>query len=186
MPERVEPITDLLHRWRSGDSGALELLLPLVYDDLRRGAVGQLRGETAGHTLTPTDVVHEAYLRLCGTDIDWQDRNHFFAVASTAMRRILVEHARRRLTAKRGGAAHAVPFDAIQLAAPTSDERLLSLDDALTQLAAIEPRLARVIECRFFLGMTELDTAAALGVTDRTVRRDWIKARGWLKVALDD
>jgi RNA polymerase sigma factor (TIGR02999 family) len=185
-PDRSEPITDLLVRWRSGDDSALETLLPLVYDSLRRSAVGQLRGEAAGHTLTPTDVVHEAYLRLRGIDVDWQDRHHFFAVASTAMRRILVEHARRRLTAKRGGVAVAVPFDAMQLPAPTTDERLLALDEALTTLDHIEPRLARVIECRFFLGMTEVDTALALGVTDRTVRRDWLKARGWLKVALDE
>jgi RNA polymerase sigma factor (TIGR02999 family) len=186
MPERDTPITDLLSRWRAGDAAALDQLLPIVYDDLRRGAMGQLRGEAVGHTLTPTDVVHEAYLRLFSADVDWQDRRHFFAVASTAMRRILVEHARRRLTAKRGGAQVALPFDAVQLAAPTTDERLLALDEALTALSAIEPRLARVIECRFFLGMTEPDTAAALGITDRTVRRDWNKARGWLKVALDE
>ncbi|MCC7055646.1 MAG: sigma-70 family RNA polymerase sigma factor [Gemmatimonadaceae bacterium] len=185
MPERDGPITDLLSRWRAGDATALEQLLPIVYDDLRRGAAGQLRGEAPGHTLTPTDVVHEAYLRLVRAEVEWQDREHFFAMASTAMRRILVEHARRRLSAKRGGAQATIPIDSLQLAAPTTDERLLALDEALTTLATIEPRLARVIECRFFLGMTETEAAAALGVTDRTVRRDWIKARGWLKVTLD-
>jgi RNA polymerase sigma factor (TIGR02999 family) len=186
MPERAEPITELLLRWRSGDATALDQLLPLVYEALRRSAEGQLRGEVDGHTLTPTEIVHEAYLRISGTTIVWQDRKHFFAVASTAMRRILVEHARRRLAGRRGGALVAVPFDMVQLPAPATDQRLVALDAALTELGNIEPRLARVIECRFFLGMTEIDTAQALGVTDRTVRRDWMKARGWLKVALDE
>ena len=186
MTDSAEPITALLNRWHAGDPDAAEQLLLLVYDDLRRTAARQLRGEAPGHTLTPTDVVHESYLRLEKAGIDWQNREHFFAVAATAMRRILVEHARRRLAAKRGGAAPVESLDDALTLVETSDERLVALDEAMDAMAQVEPRFAKIIECRFFVGLTEVDTAAALGVSERTVRRDWLKARGWLRATLND
>lgn len=187
MTDRSAPITDLLRRWHHGDQEALEQLIPLVYEDLRRVAAHQLQHEAQDHTLTPTEVVHEAYLRLrdaCG--VEWDGRQHFFAIAATAMRRILVDHARRRLAASRGAGR---PTDRLEEAlsiVATPDEELLALDNSLEVLGGVDPRLSRVVECRFFAGLTEEETATALGVTARTVRRDWVKARGWLKASLGE
>lgn len=177
----LEPITSILVEARDGDTGALNRLLPLVYDELRRIARRQLRAERPDHTLNTTSLVHEAYLKLVDqTRAQWRDRVHFFAVASQAMRRILVDHARKHLAAKRGGHQQRVPLEAAALAVDERAEMLLALDEALTDLARLDERLSRVVECRFFGGLSEEDTAEALGVTARTVRRDWVKAKGWL------
>ncbi len=176
-----DQVASLLEVFEGGDRDALDRLLPLVYDELRRIAHRELQRERPDHTLTTTDVVHEAYLKL----IDHQrvtsgEQVRFLAVAATAVRRALVEHARRRDAAKRGGGQRPVTLDEEAFAVDGGSEDLLSLDEALTRLAALDERLARVVECRYFGGLTEDETAAALGVTARTVRRDWVKAKGWL------
>ena len=181
-------VTDALGAVRAGAPGAMDQLIPLVYDDLARIARRQLRAEPVGHTLSTTAVVHEAYLRLADqTRAQWGDRAQFFAVAACAMRRVLVDHARRHRAARRGGPhARAVSLEALEavgageLSADARADVLLALDEALERLAAVDPRQARVVECRFFGGLTGAETAAALGVTPRTVERDWVKARGWL------
>lgn len=166
----------------------MERLVPLVYADLMRIAHRQLRLEATGHTLATTDLVHEAYLLLAAqTRTQWTDRGHFFAVAAQAMRRILVDHARRHRAARRGGPHRkSLSLDAlssVEAPAAGADGRaglLLDVDEALERLARLDVRQARVVECRFFGGLTERETAEALGVTERTVARDWVKARGWL------
>jgi RNA polymerase sigma factor (TIGR02999 family) len=181
-------VTGLLLAWRSGESGAADRLFAVVYDELRGVARRQLRRERASHTLDTTALVHEAYFRLVDqTRADWVDRAQFLAIASRVMRRILVDHARRRRAAKRGGARVAVTLGAAEAAgaatATLADERastLLAVDAALTRLAEHETRLARVVECRFFGGLTDAETSEVLGVTERTVQRDWAKAKGWL------
>lgn len=184
-------VTRLLLAATPGEQGAhaaLERLLPLVYDELRRAASRHLRAEAAGHTFATTDLVHEAYEKLVGQrDAGWQSRAHFMAIAATAMRRILLQHARDRRAAKRGGGDRPLDLDALPTladASPWDDGRLLELDDALGRLAALDPRLARVVECRTFGGMTADETATALGVSERTVKRDWRTARAWLAHAL--
>ena len=186
-------ITEVLAAWRAGEPGALDRLVPLVYVDLARIAHRQLGLEAAAHTFSTTDLVHEAYLRLVDqTRAQWRDRVHFFAVAARVMRRILVDHARSYRAARRGGAGrHAVSIDMLEmdagdLAVGERADVLVALDEALDRLAALDGRQARVVECRFFGGMTETETAEALGVTPRTVARDWVKARGWLYQALSD
>jgi RNA polymerase sigma factor (TIGR02999 family) len=174
-------ITGLVVELRDGDPDAWDRLLPLVYDELRRIARRQLRRERAGHTLSTTALVHEAYLKLVDqTRVPYEDRAHFFGIASRAMRQVLVSHARKYRTAKRGGEWRRVPLDEAEISVEERADTLLALDEALTRLAAMSERLARVVECRFFGGMTEAETAAALGVTERTIRRDWTKARLWL------
>jgi len=146
-----------------------------------------MRRERPDHTLTTTALVHEAYLRLVDqTRVQWQDRNHFLGIAAIAMRRILVEHARRRNAQRHGGERQRVSLSDLTLAQDDSADTLLALDEAMVRLAALNPRLVRVVECRYFLGLTEEETAAALEITSRTVRRDWIKAKGWLATALAD
>ena len=179
--ETSGPITDRLLELRSGDEHAMERLFPLVYDQLRGIAHNALRHESTGHTLATTDLVHEAYLRLVDqTRVQWADRRHFFAVASQAMRRILVDYARRHGAAKRGGNRRPVTLDESAMSVDDRADTLVALDDALGRLEQLDPRLVRVVECRFFAGFTEEETAEVLGVTDRTVRRDWVKAKGWL------
>ena len=181
-------ITEMLGEVRDGIPGALDRLVPLVYADLSRIAHRQLGLEPIGHTLSTTALVHEAYLRLVDqTRAQWTDRVQFFAVAAHVMRRVLVDHARRHHAARRGGehrraVALAVLESADGGSLATSDRAdvLLSLDEALERLAALDARQAQVVECRFFAGLTEPETAEALGVTARTVARDWVKARGWL------
>jgi RNA polymerase sigma factor (TIGR02999 family) len=183
-------ITGLLLAWRAGKQEALDQLFPRVYDELRRIAHRHLGRERENHTLGTTALVNEAYLKLVDQSrAQWADRAHFFAVAARVMRRILVDYARRHLARKRGGATAAVSLDDEALANATlvADERadmLVALDDALTRLAELDERLSRVVECRFFGGLTEEETAQALSVTARTVRRDWVKAKGWLHQAL--
>jgi len=180
-------ITGLLLAWRAGDAGAFDQLFPLIYDEVRRIARRQLNREHPGHTLDSTALVHEAYFRLVDqTRVAWSDRSHFYAVAAQAMHRILVDYARRYRAAKRGGAAERLDLAETELAAESRAETLLALDEALDRLAAIDDRVSRVVECRFFAGLTEDETAEALGVTARTVRRDWTKAKGWLRHVLSD
>jgi RNA polymerase sigma-70 factor, ECF subfamily len=176
-------VTALLREMRSGERGsasAMERLLPLVYDDLRRIAHRQLGGERDGHTVSTTALVHEAYLRLVDRQDGWDDRAQFLGVAAQAMRRVLVDYARQHRAAKRHGALHQVPLDDAMLVVEERADSLLALDEALTRLASLDARQGRVVECRFFGGLTEEETAQVLDVTERTVRRDWVKARGWL------
>jgi RNA polymerase sigma factor (TIGR02999 family) len=177
-----ERVTDhLLEEFAGGDREALDRLLPLVYDELRRIAHRELRRERPDHTLSTTDVVHEAYLKLRDhPSVAPGEQVRFLAVAATAVRRALVEHARRRDALKRGGGQRPVTFDDEAVVPEERSDDLLALDEALTRLAALDERLAQVVECRYFGGLTEDETAAALGVTSRTVRRDWVKARAWL------
>jgi len=178
-------ITGLLLAWRAGDAGALDRLFPLVYDQLRRIAHQHLGRERPGHTLDTTALVHEAYLKLVDqTRVEWADRSHFFAVASQAMRRILVDYARRYRSEKRGGAPRRVSLTDAMLVAEQRADTLLAVDEALNRLAILDDRLSRVVEFRFFGGLSEAETAQVLGVTARTVRRDWAKAKGWLHRAL--
>lgn len=182
MPAEV---TGLLGAWRDGEAGAGERLIPLVYPDLRRLAARCMAGERLDHTLEPTALVHEAYLRLAeGAQPPWRDRLHFFAVAACAMRRILVDHARARRTAKRGAGAVRVALDVAQgTAAEASQaypEDLLALDRALDELAEVDARKARVIELRYFGGLTVEEAAAVLGVSAATVALDGRMARAWL------
>ena len=184
--DRSADITTQLLAWRAGEPSAQESLFPLVYDELRRIAHRQMAGERPDHTLDTTALVHEAYLRLVDqTRVDWTDRTHFYAVAANAMRRVLVDYARRYRTDKRGGAPVRVSLTDGMLVAEQRADTLLAVDAALTELARIDERLSRVVECRFFAGLTEQETAEVLGVTARTVRRDWTKAKGWLHRMLE-
>jgi RNA polymerase sigma factor (TIGR02999 family) len=174
-------VTVLLAKARSGDSSALADVFPLIYDELRRLAQQQLRREPDGHTLSPTALVHEAYMRLIDySRLEWTGRAHFMAVASTAMRRILVDHARGHRSAKRGGMLKRVNIEDVELGTEDRAELLIAIDDALGRLKEIDARQAQVVECRFFGGMTEEETAEALGMGLRTVKRDWAKAKSWL------
>lgn len=178
-------VTELLLAHRGGEAGAFDRMLPLIYEHLRAVARAQLRREgrhRAGtHTLSTTALVHEAYFKLAdAVRLDVRDRAHFLAVAARAMRQVLVDHARRYRANKRGGGAAHVDLDATEVAVDERADVLVALDEALSRLTTFGPRLAQVVECRFFGGLTEEETAAALGVTDRTVRRDWVKARAWL------
>ena len=185
-----DDITRLLIAWRAGDEDALDQLFPRVYEELRHIAHRHLRREREGHTLSTTALVNEAYLKLVDqTRAQWTDRAHFFAVAARVMRRILVDYARRHQAKKRGGGTGPLTLDdeAVGSATLVADERaemLLALDDALKRLAEVDERLSKVVECRFFGGLTEEETADALSITARTVRRDWVKAKGWLHQAL--
>lgn len=180
----VDPeITALLHAWREGRPGAAERLMPAVYLELRRIARRQLQGERATHTLQPTALVHEAYLRLAGQRVEWRDRSHFFALAATLMRRILVDHARGRLAAKRAADTVTLTLSAAVESRPI-DVAVLDLDRALERLAAAHPRPARIVELRFFSGLEIEEIAEALDLSGRTVQREWVFARAWLLRAL--
>lgn len=177
-------VSELLLTWRNGDRGALDRLVPLVHDELRRLAEQCMRGERPGHTLQPTALVHEAYLRLIGSEIAWQDRAHFFAVAATTMRRVLVDHARAKGRVKRDGKP--VSLEDSLLVAPDCADDLLVVNDALDRLAAKDERAARVVELHFFGGLTYEETAEALGISAATVDRDLRFARAWLHRELVD
>ncbi|MEZ4417710.1 MAG: ECF-type sigma factor [Gemmatimonadota bacterium] len=176
-------LTHWLSRLKSGETDALDQLLPRVYDELRSLAKAQLRKEDTGHTLGATALVHEAYLRLADRhQLDPQDRHHFFAIAAQAMRRVLIDHARTRKRKKRGSGKVALSLEhAGALLADDGAEELLALDRALDRLAAANPRAAQVVERRFFAGLTLEETATSLGVSLKTVQRDWLLARAWLQ-----
>ena len=181
-------VTELLRRAREGDAGALDRVFPLVLEELRAVAGARLRGEAPGHTLQPTALVNEAYLKLAASpEVDWRDRAHFLAVAARAMRQVLVDRARRRKADKRGGGVRpATLTDGSLLASgqgPTAEE-LLALDAALDALGRIQPRLRQVVELRYFGGLADAEIGEVLGVTRRTVQRDWTKARAWLHAEL--
>ena len=175
-------ITHLLREWSAGDPRALETLTPLVYDELRRQAARYLRRERRGHSLQTTALINEAYLRLIDAkDMHWQSRAHFFAIAANLMRRILVDHARRRDANKRGGSYIRLTLDEALAVAKEADLDLLAVDEALDRLGTIDPQQERVVELRFFSGLSVEETAAALGVSPKTVKRDWSVARAWLR-----
>ena len=179
--------TDLLLDSTGGDPQALDRLFPLVYDQLRRIAHRELRRVQPNNTLTTTEIVHEAYLRLVDQNrVAQGERAVFFAVAAVAMRRLVIEYARRASAQKRGGGTRPLSLDESVMAADERNDMLLALDDALTRLAELNERITRVVECRYFGGLTEQETADALGVTARTVRRDWVKAKAWLYSELTD
>jgi RNA polymerase sigma-70 factor (ECF subfamily) len=171
----------LLREWREGDHQACDRLVPFVYAELRRLARGQLRREQAGHSLQPTALVHEAYLRLVKADIDWRDRTHFLSVAARVMRRILVEHARARGARKRGGDEQRVSLTG-PVAAPDADPiAVLVLDEAMERLQTFDPRQAQIIELCYFGGLTVPEVSQTLGISEATVHRDLRHARAWLR-----
>lgn len=175
-------VTELLAEWSRGDRTALNQLLPLVYAELRRIAGRQLRRERVGHTLQPTALVNEVYLRLVDQrQVDWQNRAHFFGVAAQVMRRILVDHARRRTAGKRGSGGQRLSLDAAQGVAASNDVSILLLDEALDRLQRIDSDLARIVELRAFGGLTVEEAAHVLKVSPSTVKRDWRTAQAWMK-----
>lgn len=180
-PGTSYPVTELLTRWSSGDASAREALVPLVYNELRRIARRCLSGQRSGHTLQPTALVHEAYLRLVRYDsIDWRDRAHFFALAAQIMRQILVDHARKQTAAKRGGNAVTLVVNEGSAVAKQTSLDLLALDDALKQLASLDPRQSQIVELRFFGGLSIEETAEAVNISPATIKREWATARLWL------
>lgn len=181
MSPSQEEVTQLLNQWSEGDQAALDRLFPFVYDELRRLANAYLRRERPGHTLQSTALVHEAYLRLVGQrEIRWQNRAHFFGIAAQVIRHILVDHARGRISAKRGGGAVNLSLDE-GLAVPNKqDLDVVALDDALQGLAKIDPQQSRIVELRFFGGLSIEETAEVVGVSTATVKRDWSVAKAWL------
>jgi RNA polymerase sigma factor (TIGR02999 family) len=180
-PKGTGPVTRLLVKAGAGDHDALNQLVPLVYDELRRVAERQLRRERQGHTLGASGLVNEAYLKLVDQlKVDWQSRQHFYAVAARAMRQILIDYARRRKTEKRGAAWDRTTIGNKQLGLDSPLEELLALDEALERMSEMDDRMRQVVEYRFFCGLTEKETAELLGVNLRTIQRDWLKARAWL------
>jgi RNA polymerase sigma-70 factor (ECF subfamily) len=174
-------VTQLLAQLRAGERDAESKLIPLVYAELRRLAAHYLRGERADHTLQPTALVHEAYLRLTKLhDVDWQSRSHFFATAATVMRRILVDHARAQNANKREGCRDAVSLEEALVVSPAKSAQLIALDDALNRLARLDLRRSKIVELRFFGGLSEEETGEVLGISARTVKRDWRVAKAWL------
>jgi RNA polymerase sigma factor (TIGR02999 family) len=174
----AEAVTRLLEAWSGGDQRARDELMPVVYAELRRRAAAQLRRERQDHTLRPTDLVHEAYLRLCAQNAGFKNRDHFFGVVSRLMRRVLVDHARARAAAKRGRALRVTLAEDLAAASPAVD--LLELDAALDELSALDQREAQVVELRFFGGLTLQETAGVLGISLATAKNDWTHARAWL------
>jgi len=178
-------ITQLLRSWRNGDANAAENLVPLVYDRLRRLAGSHMRHERPGHTLAATALVHEAYLRLANGGISFEDRAHFFAVASTAMRRVLVDHAKHHNRQRRGGGAVRADFEEALFVANEPNPAILDIDDALTQLAKFDERKVRVVELTFFGGLTTAAVADAIGVSEPTIKRELRMARAWIRTQLE-
>jgi RNA polymerase sigma factor (TIGR02999 family) len=180
----VEGITSVLIALREGQPGAFDQLVALVYPELRRIARRQLGRWRATGSLDTGSLVNEAYLKLVDqTRANWQDRDHFFAIAACAMRQVIIDYARRRKSQKRGGEMQQVPLDERQVAVQSQVEHLLALDQLLTRLGAVEPRLKQVVECRFFAGYSDAETANVLHVSTRTVEREWLRAKAWLRAA---
>ena len=178
-PDR-QAVTQLLQAWSGGDKQALDKLMPFVYDQLRKLASNCLRAERADHTLRATALVHEAYVRLVASDVEWQDRVHFFAVSARLLRRILVDHAKSRNRYKRGGEFQKIPLDEAVLIGPENDKSIIELDEALERLAAQDQRKSELIELLFFGGMTYDEAAAALKISPATVHRELKLAKAWL------
>ena len=177
----VSETTQLLLDWTHGNPGALDALTPRIYKELRRMAAGFTKRERQGHTLEATALVHEVYLKLIDVrQVDWKGRAHFFAACAQIMRRILVDAARKRSTFKHGGGLERFDVDDVLSLSPSKDGRLVALDDALTELQEVDPRRAEIVELRYFGGLSVQETAAALGISEETVTRDWRLARGWL------
>jgi RNA polymerase sigma factor (TIGR02999 family) len=174
--------TVILNRAQQGDPKAAGELLPLVYDELRRVAAARMAGGAPGHTLQPTALVHEAWLRLVGNDslAQFQGRTHFFAAAAEAMRHILIDHARRKQALRHGGGQQRVAVDDLEIAAPAEDDELLAVDEALERLARLDPAKAELVKLRYFVGMTLEEAAAALGLSEPAAKRRWALARAWL------
>lgn len=178
-------VTALLQRLNTGDKTVTPQLIALVYDELRRLAGDRMRRERSDHTLQPTALVHEAYLRLVAQrDTNWQNRAHFFGVAGQLMRRILVDYARANLRSKRGGSQHRVPFEENLAFSPDQSPELVALDETLSRLEKLDPRQCRIVELRFFGGLTTEEAAEALGISQRTVEREWTLAKAWLYMEL--
>ena len=180
---RGEGVTQLLAEWGSGDRAALDRLVPLVFEELRRLAQSYLRRERADHTLQPTALVNEAYLRLVGQqDVRWQSRAHFFGIAAHLMRQVLVDHARQRAAEKRGGAdLQRLSLTQAERVVNRQDVDVLALNEALERLAGFDPQQSRIVELKFFAGLTIEESAEVLGISHATVERDWKLARAWLK-----
>ncbi|MEE4163004.1 MAG: ECF-type sigma factor [Woeseiaceae bacterium] len=179
-------VTQLLNRWTDGDDAALEQVTPLVYDELKRIANGVFARESNGHTLQPTALVHEAYAKLVDVDVTWQDRAHFYALAARMMRRLLVNHAKARNAGKRGGGALRVTLYEDAVGMHDADEDVIALDAALAELASFDERKARVLEAHYFGGLTQPETAAVLGISESTVRREERVAKAWLRKRLSE
>ena len=181
-PSRAHEVTGLLLSWGQGDAAALDRLVPLVYEELRRVARGHLRREAPGHVLQATGLVHEVFLRLVDVDrMTVTSRTHFFAIAARLMRQVLVDHARRKRADKRGGGATVIGLDEIRpAAAPTAGVDVLALDEALDTLSSLDARQCRVVELRFFAGLKIPEVADALGISTATVEREWVMAKAWL------
>jgi len=180
MSTREGEVTLLLRAIKSGDKTAAEKLLPLVYSELHRLARSYMRRERPDHTLQPTALINEAYLRLAHGDIDWQNRRHFIAVAATVMRRFLVDYARGHDAEMRGGDFQRVELSEVLAIAPERSEEVLAVNEALTALQAINPRQAQVVELRYFAGLSIEEVASTLNISPRSVKRDWMQARRWL------
>jgi RNA polymerase sigma factor (TIGR02999 family) len=180
--KKIEVLLTAVER---GDAGAMSELIGVIYPELKRIAHFQLVGERADHTLSTTAIVHEAYLRLVTQQPGWNDRRHFFRAAAAVMRHLLVDHARKRNAAKRGDGQVALSFDDQRVTTADDTVAVLALDDALRDIAAVDPRLVEIIECRYFAGLSVTETAEALGMAVRTVERDWQRARGYLLRAME-
>jgi RNA polymerase sigma factor (TIGR02999 family) len=180
-------VTELLSRWTNGDREALDALVPVVYGELRRMAARYLRRERAGHTLQPTALVHEAFLKLIDQrDVHWQSRAHFFGVSAQLMRRILVDHARERAAGKRGGGCQHVALDNAFAISASNQIDIIAVDDALHRLASVDPDQVRLVELRFFAGLTIDETAEVLGWSSASVKREWTVAKAWLQRELSE
>lgn len=181
MSRSTHQITQLLHQWREGDGAALEELMPLIYGELHRLAHRYMKRERMGQTLQTTALINEAYLRLAGSDsAEWKDRVHFFSVAARIMRHLLVDRARSRNFAKHGGGAQQVTLDDAAAISVQQSTELLALDEALRKLATFDERKSRLVELRYFGGLSVEETAEALGVSEITVKREWLKTKAWL------
>ncbi len=181
MAQTSQNVTQLLIGWSNGDREALDALLPVVYEELRKQAANYLRRERVGHTLQTTALIHEAYLKLVDQkNVHWQNRAHFFGIAAQLMRRILVDHARTKKRAKRGGSNIRVSFNEANVLAPSQNLDIVALDEALERLSEIDEQQSRIVELRFFSGLTVEETAEVLAISPATVKRDWSMAKAWL------